>query len=47
MTTAAWILIAAAAGYLGALVHGVLVEARHHCMPHDADSCRDTTGETR
>ena len=32
------------AGATGAMA---AVELRHHCFPHNPETCRDTTGETR
>lgn len=47
MSIPAVLFLLVVAGLLGALIHGVVVEARHDCMPHDPQDCRDTTGETR
>lgn len=38
-----WILFVACllvAGGVGGLVHSTWMEARHDCLPHDADRCR-------
>jgi len=32
---------------VGAMGAMAAVELRHHCFPHDPETCRDATGETR
>lgn len=40
----AGIVLGTLAGAIGA---NAAVESRHDCLPHDPDTCRDETGESR